>query len=117
MTWGQGSNIPKRIKDQVRRRDRVCQLAYPDVCSGRIDEFDHVEGLADRGLQRTTVRNAREIRGVCKPCHLKRTKEQQAAGRARAIAKRGGLSRRRRDLEPHPMEIATAKGQGREITP
>jgi hypothetical protein len=109
MTWGQGSNIPKRIKDQVRRRDRVCQLAYP-CCTGMIEQFDHVEGLADQGLQRTTVRNATSIQGVCRACHHVKTKQQQAAGRARAIARRGGLSKNRRDLEPHP-------GLGPAITP
>jgi hypothetical protein len=104
MTWGSrpGSNIPTRIKDQVRRRDQVCQLNYPNVCSGRIDEFDHVIGLADQGQQRTAVRSALEIRGVCSHCHAIRTEAQRRAGRARARAQRGGLSRRLRDREAHP---------------
>lgn len=101
MTWGQGSNIPKRIKDQVRRRDQVCQLGYPG-CDGSISEYDHIEGLADQGLQRTTVTDALTIQGVCTSCHQVKTKAQQAAGRERARAQRGGLSRRLRDLEPHP---------------
>lgn len=101
MTWGQGSNIPKRIKDQVRRRDQVCQLQYP-CCVGRIEQYDHIEGLADTGLQRTTVTNAAVLRGVCIPCHKQRTEQQRLAGIARAKATRGSLSRRYRDLEPHP---------------
>lgn len=101
MTWGQGSNIPTRIKDQVRRRDQVCQLGYPG-CDGSISQFDHVDGLADTGQARTTVTNATVLQGVCIPCHRVKTKAQQAAGRARAIASRGGISRRLRDVEPHP---------------
>lgn len=100
MTWGQGSTIPTRIKAQVRRRDRVCQLQYPGVCTGRIDQFDHPDGLA--GQQRTAVRSALEVRGVCSPCHKVKTEQQRLAGIARAKAQRGGLSRRLRDVEPHP---------------
>lgn len=102
MTWGQGSTIPKRIKDQVRRRDKVCQLQYPGICTGRIDEFDHTHGLADQGLQRTAVRSAIEVQGVCSPCHGEKTKGQRQAGIDRAKATRGSLSKRYRDLEPHP---------------
>ena len=102
MTWGQGSTIPDRIKNQVRIRDKVCQLQYPGICTGRIDEFDHIKGLADQGLQRTPVRSAREVQGVCTPCHSEKTKGQQQAGRERAKAQRGSLSRRYRDREPHP---------------
>lgn len=105
MTWGEGSNIPKRIKDQVRRRDGAlggCQLAYPGICTGLIEEFDHVVGLADQGLERLTVRSAIEVQGVCSPCHTEKTKRQQQTGRDRARTQRGGLSRRLRDLEPHP---------------
>lgn len=102
MTWGQGSNIPKRIKDQVRRRDKVCQLQYPGICTGRIDEFDHPDGLAAHGQQRTTVRSASEVQGVCSPCHTEKTEEQRLAGIAAARTTRGSLSKRYRDHEPHP---------------
>jgi hypothetical protein len=99
VTWGQGSNIPKRIKDQVRRRDRVCQLHYPG-CTRHIDEFDHPNGLA--GQQRQPVRSAHEIQGVCSPCHRVKTEGQRLAGLARAKQQRGSVRRRYRDLEPHP---------------
>ncbi|CAN5146079.1 hypothetical protein BH11ACT6_BH11ACT6_34780 [soil metagenome] len=108
MTWGQGSKIPKRIKDQVRRRDGQrggCQLRYPGICTGGIDEFDHPDGLAAQGQQRTTVKSASEVQGVCTPCHTKKTKGQAAAGRAAAIATRGSLSKRYRDHEPHPGDL------------
>lgn len=105
MTWGQGSNIPKRIKDQVRRRDQTCRLQYPGICTGRIDEFDHPDGLAAHGQQRTAVRHASELQGVCSPCHGEKTKGQQKAGIANAIATRGSLSKRYRDHEPHPGDL------------
>lgn len=102
MTWGQGSNIPQRIKNQVRHRDKVCQLNYPGICTGAIDEFDHPDGLAAQGLERKPVRSAREVQGVCTPCHTHKTAGQARAGVARAIAARGSLSKRYRDREPHP---------------
>lgn len=105
MTWGQGSNIPKRIKDQVRRRDQVCQLQYPGICTGRIDEFDHPDGLAAQGERRTAVRSAAEVQGVCEPCHDHKTEQQRLAGIATAIAKRGSLSKRYRERERHPGEL------------
>ena len=105
MTWGQGSNIPNRIKDQVRRRDKTCRLQYPGICTGRIDQFDHPDGLAAQGQQRTTVRNASEVQGVCEPCHEHKTEEQRQAGIANAIATRGSLSKRYRDREPHPGDL------------
>jgi hypothetical protein len=102
MTWGQGGNVPKRVKDQVRRRDRVCQIGYPGICTGAIDQFDHPIGLAEQGLRRTGIRNASEIQGVCIPCHRLKTEQQRKAGRAKVIQQRGTLSRRARDREPHP---------------
>lgn len=102
MTWGQGSNIPKRIKDKVRVRDKVCQLNYPGICTGSIDEFDHPDGLAAHGQERKPVRSSREVQGVCKPCHDHKTEQQRRAGIANAMATRGSLSKRYRDREPHP---------------
>lgn len=102
MTWGQGSRIPKRIKDQVRRRDKTCQLQYPGICTGAIDQFDHPDGLAAHGLDRAPVRSAAEVQGVCEPCHEHKTEGQRQAGIARARATRGSLSKRYRDREPHP---------------
>ncbi|MFN3005127.1 hypothetical protein [Mycolicibacterium wolinskyi] len=102
MTWGQGSTIPQRIKDQVRVRDKTCQLRYPGICTGAIDEFDHPDGLAAQGQDRKPVRSAREVQGVCTPCHDHKTEQQRRAGIARAKAARGSLSKRYRDREPHP---------------
>jgi hypothetical protein len=88
----------------VRRRDKVCQLHYPG-CTERIDEFDHIEGLAALGIPRTPVLNASEIQGACRHCHAIKSEAQRREGIERAIAKRGSLSKRYRDREPHPMEI------------
>lgn len=107
MTWGQGGYVSPKVKAQVRRRDKTCRLAYPDICTGHINEFDHPDGLAERGLNRTSVINANEVQGVCSPCHARKTRDQQQAGRDRARARRGNLSRRYRDLEPHPGTLQT----------
>jgi hypothetical protein len=109
MTWGQGSNIPARIKAQVRRRDKVCQLQYPGVCVKTIQQFDHIDGLADTGQQRYTVTTATILQGVCAPCHKVKTEGQRLAGIERAKSQRGGLSRRLRDIEPHPFDIAAGQ--------
>lgn len=105
MTWGQGSTIPKRVKDQVRRRDKTCRLQYPGICTGAIDEFDHPDGLAAQGQERTTVQSADEVQGVCSPCHGKKSEEQRVAGILAAVSRRGGRSRRLRDLERHPGRL------------
>lgn len=102
MTWGEGGHIPAHVKTQVLRRDKTCRLAYPDICTTRIDEYDHITGLAERGLRRRGTNTANELQGVCQPCHRRKTEQQRRAGVANAIAKRGGLSRRLRDREPHP---------------
>lgn len=104
MTWGQRSTIPPKIKAQVRRRDGICQLQYPG-CTQQIEQFDHTDGLADQGLQRTPVRTAAEVQGVCVHCHKIKTEQQRLAGIARAKAARGSLSKRYRDIEPHPGRI------------
>lgn len=103
--WGQGGYVSPRVKDQVRRRDKTCRLQYPGICTGNIDQFDHIIGLAEQGLRRTSVLTAENIQGVCEPCHGKKTNEQRKAGIAKAIATRGSLSKRYRDQEPHPGEL------------
>ena len=39
---------------------------------------------------------------LCRPCHTAKTAQEIQAGRDRAKAQRGSLSRRYRDHEPHP---------------
>jgi hypothetical protein len=104
--WGNRprSRIPQRVKDQVRRRDGVCQLQY-DGCTQRIEEMDHVIGLAAQGIPRMPVLDATKIRGVCRHCHSIRSDQQRRDGIERAKAKRGSVSKRYRDREPHPGAI------------
>jgi hypothetical protein len=106
MTWGERprSRVPDRVKNQVRRRDKTCRLAFPG-CTSRIEEMDHIQGLAALGIPRTPVLNAKEIQGVCAHCHAIKTRQQTAEGRERARAARGSLSRRQRDHEPHPGRL------------
>jgi hypothetical protein len=112
MPWGERprSRISKSVKDKVRRRDKTCQLHY-EGCTERIQEFDHIEGLAALGIPRTPVLNAHEIQGVCTHCHAIKTERQRREGIARARERRGGnLSRRYRDVEPHPGAITLIAG-------
>ena len=104
--WGnrQGSRIPQRVKDQVRRRDGVCQLQYKG-CTQRIDEMDHTVGLAAQGIPRTPVLDTSTVRGVCRQCHSIRSDQQRRDGIERAKAQRGSTSRRYRDLEQHPGRL------------
>jgi hypothetical protein len=103
MAWGERprSRISDRVKAQVRRRDKTCRLRYAG-CTQRIEEMDHVLGLAALGIPRTPVLDASSIQGVCRHCHAIKSEAQRQAGIARAKATRGGISRRLRDLEPHP---------------
>lgn len=106
MVWGERprSRVPDRVKAQVRRRDKTCRLQYPG-CTQRIEEMDHVEGLAALGIPRTPVLNAADIQGVCAHCHQIKTQQQAADGRRDAIQRRGNVSRRFRDQEPHPGRL------------
>ena len=99
--WGNRprSRISQRIKDQVRRRDGVCQLQY-EGCTQRIDEMDHVIGLAAQGIPRTPVLNATTIRGVCRHCHSIRSEQQRRDGIASATA----TSRRRAIPDPRASQ-------------
>jgi hypothetical protein len=106
MTWGEGRYVSPKVKATVRRRDKTCRLAYEGICTTHIDEFDHPDNLASQGLARTSVLSACEVQGVCRPCHKVKTEAERQAGRAKAIATRGGLSRRLRDREPHPGHSA-----------
>lgn len=101
--WGDRprSTIPNKVKDQVRRRDQQCQLNY-DGCTDRIEEFDHIVGLAAQGRPRTPVLDAHEIQGVCRHCHAIKTEQQRLAGIERVKRQRGSISKRYRDREPHP---------------
>jgi hypothetical protein len=99
--WGRRPppNIPQRVKDQVRRRDKTCRLQY-DGCTQRIEELDHVIGLAEQGLTRTPVVDATMIQGACSHCHAIKSERQRLAGLARYHERRAAAGRR--PAEPHP---------------
>lgn len=71
------------IRDAILARDPRCQLKYPDVwstpkgltaCLGHATEVDHIGDPGDHTLA--------NLRGVCTPCHRRRT-EQQAKDAAK----------------------------------
>lgn len=100
MAWtngGPGSNIPAATKRAVRQRqgDR-CNTIDPQVCTGRIDEYDHIINVASSGLDRAHANDANGIQGLCAPCHkVKTQREARAAGSARR-------ARGRHPQEQHP---------------
>jgi len=101
--WGQG-NRPKRnstVRAQHRRRcpPRFCAQCGASGPGVKLIQ-DHVIGLAAGGLDVPA-----NYQWLCQPCHTEKTKAEQAAGRARAIATRGSVSKRYRDLEPHPGRL------------
>lgn len=104
--WGERprARVSQRVKNQVRRRDGSCRLQFPG-CTGRIDEFDHIEGLAALGIPRTPVLDASTVQGVCRPCHSIKTEQQRRDGIERAKQRRGSVSKRYRDREQHPGAI------------
>ena len=58
---------------------------------------DHIINLAAGGPDRVG-----NMQWLCRPCHTAKTAQEIQAGRDRAKAQRGSLSRRYRDHEPHP---------------
>jgi 5-methylcytosine-specific restriction endonuclease McrA len=98
--WGNG-NRPKgnsTVRAQHRRR---CPPRFCAECGASAPDVkliqDHIIGLAAGGLDVPA-----NYQWLCGPCHDTKTAAERAAGRARARAQRGSLSKRYRDLEPHP---------------
>jgi 5-methylcytosine-specific restriction protein A len=69
----------QRIRMFVIARDRVCQLRYPDTCTGKADEVDHIAQVMTNPERELDPTN---LRAVCTPCHKHRT-ALQAAGNDR----------------------------------
>lgn len=76
-----------RIRAEILERDTTCQLAYPGTwhtargltsCTGTPTEVDHIHSATDH-----TPAN---LRGVCPPCHRRRTQQQAAAARSNTRA-------------------------------
>ena len=74
-----------KIRAHILKRDPRCTL-HLDVCTTRSEQVDHINDPADHRPE--------NLRGVCEPCHRKRTHAQAAEGRARRNP--------RRTQPPHP---------------
>lgn len=75
---------------QVLERDRhECQLRYPGVCIGRAREVDHIVQPEAGGTN-----DLSNLRAVCRRCHARRTGQQGALAKQRAIAKRHAQQRK-----------------------
>lgn len=89
------TRLPERQRRRILKRDPVCKLAIPGVCTGASDQVDHIVDAADGGPD--TDEN---LQGCCAPCH--RYKSARASA-ARSLGK-GGMngSRVYREKEIHP---------------
>ena len=103
-TYGQQRRIPERIRRAVLARDVVCQLQY-DCCLGDAVEIDHVISVAELGIDHPYLDDPDNLRGVCRPCHARRTEAQKLAGIQASAA-------RRRDRLKRPSARSTAKHPG-----
>lgn len=87
MTWtnrAPASNIPARIKRDVRQRQHEqCATIAPKVCTGAIDEFDHIINVKTLGIDRAEANDPNNIQGLCRPCHKVKTQQESLAARNR----------------------------------
>lgn len=86
MSW-QGSTRRSRLpadwnqrRATVLQRDPQCRLAYPNVCTVRSTEVDHIKAGDDHRLT--------NLQGVCHPCHKVKTNAERPT--------------ERRTPQPHP---------------
>lgn len=85
MVWqgqeGSGDHVPIAVRRAVRRRDGdTCQLGYAG-CTGQYQELDHIDGIAARGVLRTSALTVDELQCVCRSCHKVKTQWQAKVGR------------------------------------
>ena len=87
MAWtngGPGSKIPDRIKRTVRtRQGNRCNTIDLHVCTGTIDEFDHIVNVKTLGINRADANDPDNIQGLCRPCHTVKTQTEARAGQNR----------------------------------
>jgi 5-methylcytosine-specific restriction protein A len=96
MAWSDTARKLKLPRDWPSRRRAVlardasrCQLRLPG-CTVNATEVDHLRCIAEGGDHQPA-----NLIAVCRACHLIKTKEESARGRARQ-------PRARRPPEPHP---------------
>ena len=96
MAWangGPGSKIPAAIKRTVRQQQHdTCRTIDPTVCTGAIDEYDHIVNVKTLGINRPDANDENNIQGLCKPCHKVKTQREATAGH----------NRWKRPVEAHP---------------
>jgi 5-methylcytosine-specific restriction endonuclease McrA len=87
MVWQNGrpgSNIPARVKRIVRHRQaNQCNTIDPNICTGEIQEFDHITNIATLGVERSQANDPDNIQGLCAPCHKVKTQREARAGQNR----------------------------------
>ena len=85
MPWANGnppSHIPAQVKRIVRnRQSNRCATYNAMVCTGQLDEFDHVINIKRLGVERHEANDPDNIQGLCKPCHRSKTRAESQAGR------------------------------------
>lgn len=66
----------RRVRAYVLIRDRhLCQLRYPNICTTRALEVDHIETVHDNPARELDPTN---LRAACVPCHKHRTATDEA---------------------------------------
>ena len=102
-TWGTQRRIPQSKRLAVLDRDGVCQLGF-DCCLGQATEIDHVLSVAELGVDHPYLDHEDNLRGVCRPCHARRTEAQKLARIRQSNARRAA---RRKLPKPskHPGEL------------
>lgn len=106
MVWdntASGSHIPAKSKRVVnKRQNNRCINLDARICTGAIEDYDHVINLASIKVERSHANDPALLQGLCKPCH--KLKTQQEAYHAR-------WGRRYRKPERHPGLVETQPGQ------
>lgn len=96
MAWARdksGSNIPAWIKRQVRaRQDNKCNTLVPSLCTGGVQEYDHIVNIKALRTDRAKANDPSNIQGLCIPCHRAKTQAEAKAG----------MNRHKRRPQQHP---------------
>ena len=101
-TYGSQRTMTQATRRYVLERDVVCQLQF-DCCQGQAIEVDHILGVAELGNRHPYLDDPDNCRGVCRPCHARRTEQQKLAGIKASNARRA--ARRRLPQQRHPGEM------------
>jgi 5-methylcytosine-specific restriction endonuclease McrA len=99
MSWTEGQRRSTTARNQHRKRNPPRYCAECGATGVRLIQ-DHKHNLAANGADVPA-----NFQWLCGPCHDIKTAGERAAGRARAKARRGSLSKRYRDREPDPGRI------------